>query len=83
MLKLFGKDMDGPLRINLADDKKTSGIEMGKSILKPMSGNKVAPILDETSILKDSSLVSFFGFSFLHLILIWFENNGNSVRVPQ
>merc|ERR1711971_434292 len=44
------------LRINLADDKKTSGIEMGKSVLKPMSGNKVAPILDETSILKDSSL---------------------------
>ena len=41
---------------------------MGKSILKPMSGNKVAPILDETSILKDSSLVSFFGFSFLQLI---------------
>ena len=35
---------------------------MGKSILKPMSGNKVAPILDETSILKDSSLVSFLGF---------------------
>jgi len=44
------------LRINLAEDKKTSGIEMGKSILKPMSGNKVAPILDEKSILKDSSL---------------------------
>jgi hypothetical protein len=58
--------MGGPLRINLADDKKTSGIEMGKSILKPMSGNKVAPILDETSILKDSSLVSIFK----HLLLI-------------
>ena len=39
---------------------------MGKSILKPMSGNKVAPILDETSILKDSSLVSIFK----HLLLI-------------
>ena len=62
--------MDGTFRINLADDKKTSGIEMGKSILKPMSGNKVAPILDETSILKDSSLVSFFG--------LIFKNNVNS-----
>merc|ERR1712223_445362 len=42
------------LRINLADDKQKTGIEMGKSILKSPS-NKVAPILDENSILKDTS----------------------------
>ena len=45
------------LRINLADDKQKTGIEMGKSILKSPS-NKVAPILDENSILKDTSAVS-------------------------
>ena len=49
------------LRINLTDDKQKAGIEMGKSvqsIMKP--SNKVAPVLDENSILKDSSTVSIF-----------------------
>ena len=49
------------LRINLTDDKQKSGIEMGKSvqsIMKP--SNKVAPVLDENSILKDSTAVSTF-----------------------
>ena len=49
------------LRINLTDDKQKSGIEMGKSvqsIMKP--SNKVAPVLDENSILKDSATVSTF-----------------------
>ena len=50
------------LRINLADDKQKSGIEMGKSIQSILKTptNKVAPVLDENSILKDSSVVSNF-----------------------
>merc|ERR1712223_566407 len=54
------------LRINLADDKQKTGIEMGKSILKSPS-NKVAPILDENSILKDTSAVS--QSFFLHILV--------------
>ena len=52
------------LRINLTDDKLKTGIEMGQkssvqSILKTPS-NKIVPVLDENSILKDSSGVSNF-----------------------